>query len=291
MTARVAATDAPASALRRRLDGRSPRLALILGSGLGAIVEEIRNSVEIPFADLPGFPPTTVAGHRDRILAGTLDGHEVLAFAGRFHLYEGHDARVVALPVRVAHAVGARTLLVTNAAGGIRRTFRTGDLMLIRDHINMTWRNPLTGPVAPNETRFPDLSAPYDTVLLDDLRAAAREAQLTVVEGVYAALLGPSYETPAEIRMLERLGADAVGMSTVPEVLAARALRMRVAGVSCITNPASGIGAAPLDHAEVLEAADRAAAGFQRLVRAFVKRQPDRDAETAIREPRVRRRD
>lgn len=265
--------DAPAAALRRRLGDRAPRLALILGSGLGGLAQQVRNAVEVPFADLPGFPVTAVAGHRARIIAGSLEGRDVLVFAGRVHLYEGHDAPTAALPVRVAHAVGARTLFVSNAAGGIRRTFRSGDLMLIRDHLNLTGRNPLVGPPRPGEPRFPDFAAPYDAALLADLRAAARHERVAVVEGVYAALLGPSYETPAEVRMLERLGADAVGMSTVPEVFVARALGMRVAGVSCITNPASGISAAPLDHAEVLAAGQRAAAAFERLVRAFIARQ------------------
>jgi purine-nucleoside phosphorylase len=181
-----------------------------------------------------------------RVVAGTLGGCDVVAFAGRFHLYEGHPPRLAALPVRLAHALGARTLFVSNAAGGIRRTFHPGDLMLIRDHINLMWRNPLIGPVGDGEERFPDMSEPYDAKLLALLREAALEVGLPVVEGVYAGLLGPSYETPAEVRMLERLGADAVGMSTIPEVLVARALGMRVAGVSCITNLAAGIAPTPL---------------------------------------------
>ncbi|MGH7627266.1 MAG: purine-nucleoside phosphorylase, partial [Gemmatimonadaceae bacterium] len=166
---------------------------------------------------------------------------------------------------------GARTLLVSNAAGGIRRTFRSGDLMLIRDHINLMWRNPLAGEVPDGEQRFPDMSAPYDDELLEQVRAAARAAGVPLVLGVYAGLLGPSYETPAEIRMLERLGADAVGMSTVPEVLAARAGGMRVAGLSCIANPASGLAAAPLDHAGVLRAVERAQAAFERVVTGWIR--------------------
>ncbi|MGH7650088.1 MAG: purine-nucleoside phosphorylase, partial [Gemmatimonadaceae bacterium] len=187
-------------------------------------------------------------------------------------LYEGYDAAAAALPVRVAHALGAESLFVSNAAGAIRRALRAGDLMIIRDHINLMWRNPLAGPVAPHETRFPDMSAPYHPALVAALRSAAASIGMALGEGVYAAVLGPSYETPAEIRMLERLGADAVGMSTVPEVIAARALGLRVAGVSLITNPAAGLGGAPLAHAEVLAAGERAAADFERLVRAYLRR-------------------
>lgn len=257
-----------AESLGAKLGGRTPRLALILGSGLGRLAAQISPAVDAAFADVPGFPPAGIHGHAGRVVAGSLDGVDVLAFAGRWHLYEGYEPDIAALPVRVAHALGARTLLVSNAAGGIRRSFHSGDLMIIRDHINLMWRNPLTGPVAPHETRFPDMCAPYDRDLAATLRAAAADARIPVAEGVYAAVLGPSYETPAEIRMLERLGADAVGMSTVPEVLAARALGMRVAGVSLIANPAAGLGA-PLDHDEVLAAGARAADHVERLVRGF----------------------
>jgi purine-nucleoside phosphorylase len=267
----AAAADAAARSLGNALGGWRPRLALILGSGLGALAARISPVLEVAFGDVPGFPPAGVQGHAGRVIAGSLDDVEVLAVAGRWHLYEGYDPAIAALPVRVAYALGARTLLVSNAAGGIRRSLRPGDLMIIRDHINLMWRNPLSGPVAPHETRFPDMSAPYDRELAALLRAAAAEGRVPVAEGVYAAVLGPSYETPAEIRMLERLGADAVGMSTVPEVVAARALGMRVAGISLIANSAAGSGA-PLDHDEVLAAGARAAAGFERLVRAFVGR-------------------
>jgi purine-nucleoside phosphorylase len=196
----------------------------------------------------------------------------VLAFAGRFHMYEGHSADTAALPVRVAHALGARTLFVSNAAGGINAAYGPGDLMLIRDHINMMFRNPLIGAVRGGETRFPDMSDPYDPALLEHLRAAAAALGIGVREGVYVGLLGPSYETLAEVRMLRVFGADAVGMSTVPEVIAARALGMRVAGVSCITNAAAGLADAPLDHAEVLAVTARGAERFKSLVREFVRR-------------------
>lgn len=261
-----------ARTIRARIGDRPPAMALVLGSGLGELVRRMDERIDVPFADLPGFPASTVAGHAGRIVAGSLAGVFVVAFAGRFHLYEGHDAATAALPARIAHALGADTLFVSNAAGGVRRTFRGGDLMLIRDHINLMWRNPLVGPVRDGETRFPDMSDPYDPGLLETLRAAAAAVGVPVVEGVYAALLGPSYETPAEVRMLERMGADAVGMSTVPEVIAARALGLRVAGMSCISNPAAGLSATPLSHDEVLEVTGRVKEAFERVVVEFVGR-------------------
>jgi purine-nucleoside phosphorylase len=273
-TAPTAPLAEAADALLARLGARVPRTALILGSGLGDLVHQIEDAVQVPYAELPGFPRSAVAGHAGRVVAGRLAGAQVLAFAGRVHPYEGHAAETVALPVRLAYAAGARVLVVSNAAGGIRRTLRAGDLMLIRDHINLMGRNPLVGPVRDGETRFPDMSTPYDAELLLLLREAALAAGVPVVEGVYAAVLGPSYETPAEIRMIERLGADAVGMSTVPEVIVARALGMRVAGVSCITNPAAGLGATPLSHADVLATSARVADAFVRLMTDFVQRLP-----------------
>jgi purine-nucleoside phosphorylase len=187
-------------------------------------------------------------------------------------MYEGHEAALAGFPVRVLHALGVDTLFVSNAAGGVRRTFTPGDLMLIADHLNLTFRNPLIGPLEEGDLRFPDMSDPYDRVLRATLRAAAAAEGIPLQEGVYAALLGPTYETPAEVRMLERLGADAVGMSTVPEVIVARAIGVRVAGVSCVTNLACGIGQHPLNHEEVLEVGARAGDRFRRLVRAFVER-------------------
>jgi purine-nucleoside phosphorylase len=261
-----------ATAIRSRAGSRRPELALILGSGLGALADTVEDPAVVSFDDIPGFPPPTVVGHSGRVVVGMLEGREVVALAGRFHMYEGHSAATAALPVRVAAELGIRTLFVSNAAGGVRRTFRAGDLMLIRDHLNLTWRNPLIGEVMPGEERFPDMSEPYDAELLTLLRACAAELRLPVQEGVYAGLTGPSYETPAEVRMLERLGADAIGMSTVPEVIVARALGMRVAGVSCISNPAAGISPVPLSHQEVLETTERVRDDFIALVRCFVRR-------------------
>lgn len=246
--------------------------ALILGSGLGGLADRVEDAVSIPYRAIPGFPPSGVPGHAGRFVAGTLGARRVIVAAGRYHLYEGHSTETVALPTRVLHACGVRTLFVSNAAGGINRTMRPGELMIIEDHLNLMSRTPLVGPERAGEMRFPDMSAPYDAALNRALREAALESGLAITSGVYAALLGPAYETPAEIRMLEKLGADAVGMSTVPEVLVARALGMRVAGVSCITNVAAGLSNTPLSHAAVLETTARVAASFERLVTAFVQR-------------------
>lgn len=254
------------------LGGERPVLALILGSGLGGLAAEIEGGCAIPFREIPGFPAATVVGHSGALVAGRLRERPVLALQGRFHLYEGHAPALAALPVRVMHALGAETLFVSNAAGGVRRTLRPGDLMIIADHINLMWRNPLVGRLEAGEERFPDMSDPYAADLRALLREAATDIALPVVEGVYAGLLGPTYETPAEVRMLERLGADAVGMSTVHEVITARAMGMRVAGVSCITNLACGIATHPLSHAEVLETTERVGEQFRRLVKEFVTR-------------------
>jgi purine-nucleoside phosphorylase len=196
----------------------------------------------------------------------------VLALAGRFHLYEGHDAALAAFPVRVLHALGAPTLVVSNAAGGVRRTFRSGDLMLIHDHINLMWRNPLIGQAVPGEERFPDMSDPYDRHFRRVAEEVALERGIPITQGVYAALLGPSYETPSEVRMIGRLGADAVGMSTVPEVLVARALGVKCLGISCITNVAAGITGEKLSHDEVMREGAKARERLVPLVRGVLPR-------------------
>ncbi|HEX6058880.1 MAG TPA: purine-nucleoside phosphorylase [Gemmatimonadaceae bacterium] len=268
----AAAAARAADAVRGRLGVASPAAAIILGSGLGGLAGEIEDVRRVPFGEVPGFPGATVAGHAGALLAGRLAGREVVALAGRFHLYEGHPPALAALPVRVMRALGAETLVVSNAAGGVRRTFRAGDLMVIADHINLMWRNPLLGPLESGDVRFPDMSDPYDRELRARLHEAAREAGVALQEGVYAGLLGPAYETPAEVRMLERLGADAVGMSTVPETVVARAIGMRVAGVSCITNLACGLSMHPLSHEEVLETTRRVQADFQAVIRGLVAR-------------------
>ena len=261
-----------ASAIRVLAGPEVPDVAIILGSGLGGLADEIDAVARIPFRDIPGFSNATVAGHDGVLIVGMLEGRRVAALAGRFHLYEGHDGRLAAFPVRVAHALGARGLIVSNAAGGVNRRWNPGDLMLIRDHINFMFRNPLVGPLEPGDVRFPDMSEPYDCAFADLARQVAGEQGISLREGVYAGLLGPSYETPAEVRMLASLGADAVGMSTVPEVIVARALGLRVLGVSCITNLACGLSNTPLTHADVLKTTARAAGRFQHLIRGVLRR-------------------
>lgn len=257
--------------LKPKLDG-SPTVAVVLGSGLGALAESVQDPVAVPYADIPGFATTTVEGHAGRLVAGRLEGADVVVFQGRYHAYEGHESADLATPVRTAAALGAKTLLVTCAAGGVTRRLAPGTLMLLTDHINLMGLNPLVGPAPESGPRFPDLTDAYDLALRERARAAAAELGVELAQGVYAAMLGPSYETPAEIRMLERMGADAVGMSTVPEVIAARAAGMRVLGLALITNPAAGVVEGGLDHADVMAAGAAAADTFRALVRAILAR-------------------
>jgi purine-nucleoside phosphorylase len=259
--------------LRERIT-RAPHAVLVLGSGLGGMADDIEDAVRIPFGDIPGFPRRTqeLAGHAGQLVVGRLEGVEVAAMQGRFHLYEGWQPADVALPVRALAAIGAETMLLTNAAGGIRPGFRPGDLMLMADHINMMFRNPLIGQTVPGEERFPDMSDPYDAGFRRIAEEVARDLKIPLVQGVYAAVLGPSYETPAEIRMLARLGADAVGMSTVPEVLVARAMGIRCLGISCITNLAAGLGGERLSHEEVMIEGARVRDRLAALVRGVLPR-------------------
>jgi len=269
----AAGADA-AAAVVRRVAGRAipdPVAAIVLGSGLGGLANEITGAIRIPFHDIPGFPSATVAGHSGTLIIGHLAGRPVICLAGRFHLYEAHPVAVAVFPVRVVHALGARALLVSNAAGGVRRSFAPGTLMRIDDHINLMNRHPLVGPLQSGEVRFPDMSAPYDRALAAKLDATAHAMGLRLDVGVYCGLLGPTYETPAEVRMLEKLGVDAVGMSTVPEVIMARALGMKCVGVSLITNAAAGYTAGVLNHEEVLDSAKEAADRFQTLISSFVQ--------------------
>ncbi|HYT70246.1 MAG TPA: purine-nucleoside phosphorylase [Gemmatimonadales bacterium] len=267
-----AAVGAATEAVAERLAGFQPRVAIVLGSGLGSVADEVQSAIRIPQSAVPGFPQPGAPGHKGELVAGTLERVPVLVQSGRFHLYEGHAPAVAALPVRVFARLGVRTLIVTNAAGGLRLTFRPPTLMLIADHINLMWRNPLVGRVEEGEERFPDMSDPYDAQLRALAREAARAQRIPLEEGVYAALLGPSFETPAEIRMLERIGADAVGMSTVPEVIAARARGIRCLGFSTITNVAAGLSSAKLSHEEVLEAARVVAGQLSRLIQGVLAR-------------------
>jgi len=262
-----------ADAVAERLAGRTPRVAIVLGSGLGFLADDVDAPIRVPYRDIPGFPAPAVAGHKGELVAGTLEGVAVIVQSGRFHLYEGHPPSLAALPVRVFAALGVRILVLTNAAGGLRPTFGSGTLMLIADHINLMWRNPLTGPVVAGYKRLPDMSEPYDRELRALARQAAREARVRLEEGVYCALLGPSYETPAEIRSYRRLGADAVGMSTAPEVIAARARGVRCVAFSSITNPAAGMGP-PLSHHEVLEVGQRVGGDLGRVIRQLLRLLP-----------------
>ena len=269
---RVAAIEAATAAILARLVGATPRVAIVLGSGLGGLADRVSKPTRIPYADIPGFPAPGVAGHKGELVAGTLEGVAVLMQSGRFHLYEGHPIETSALPVRVFARLGIRALVVTNAAGGIRSTFRPGTLMLISDHVNLMFRNPLIGPALEGEERFPDMSDPYDRELRQLARDVARERRIPLDEGVYVGLLGPSYETPAEIRMLQRFGVDAVGMSTVPEVIVARARGMRCLGFSTITNLAAGISSTVLSHQEVLEVGKAAGDALGSIVQGVVAR-------------------
>lgn len=262
---------AATEAVRKRLGKLKPRVAIVLGSGLGFLADEVSNAIRIQYGTIPGFPEPGVAGHKGELVAGTLEGVPVIVQAGRFHLYEGHPARVAGLPTRVFAELGVEILIVTNAAGGVRRTFPGGTLMLIADHINLMWRNPLIGQAEPGEQRFPIMHEPYDGELRALARRVAQEAQIQMEEGVYVALLGPSYETPAEVRMLERLGADAVGMSTAPEVVVARSRGIRCLGFSSITNPGAGITAEPLSHQEVLEVSEQVAKRLSIVVKGVLR--------------------
>jgi len=266
----VPSAQAAAAVVAQHVGRLKPRVAVVLGSGLAAVADAVDAARRIPYREIPGFPEPGAPGHKGELVAGTLAGVPVLVQSGRFHLYEGHSAEIAALPTRVFARLGVGTLVLTNAAGGIRRTFRPPTLMLIADHINLMFRNPLVGPVADGELRFPDMSDPYDGALRRRAHEVARAERIALEEGVYAALLGPSFETAAEIRMLERLGADAVGMSTVPEVIAARARGIRCLGFSSITNVAAGLSPQPLSHEEVLDAGRQVAGQLERLIRGVV---------------------
>jgi purine-nucleoside phosphorylase len=275
------ATRRAAQAIRKRAGLRQPAVAIILGSGLGGLASSIDDAVRIPFADIPGFPDTTIVGHEGAVIVGGLGGRDVVALSGRFHMYEGHSAALAAFPVRVFHALGVRELFVSNAAGGISPKLAVGDLMVISDHLNLMGTNPLVGPAQEGETRFPDMTDAYDPGLRRVLRTTAEKLDIPLQQGVYAGLLGPSYETPSEVKMLRLMGADAVGMSTVPEVIMARALGIRVAGISCITNAAAGVTGAALSHAEVLETTQRVSGAFEALVTEFLAQSAARQLSSA----------
>ncbi|SEM87095.1 purine-nucleoside phosphorylase [Mesobacillus persicus] len=251
--------------------GQQPKIGLILGSGLGILADEIEDAVKIPYSEIPDFPVSTVEGHAGQLVVGTLSGVTVAAMQGRFHFYEGYSMDKVTFPVRVMKELGIDHLIVTNAAGGVNESFSPGDLMLISDHINNMGTNPLVGP---NDSelgpRFPDLSEAYSKELRKMARGTAERLDIKVQEGVYVGNSGPVYETPAEVRMLRTLGGDAVGMSTVPEVIVARHSGMKVLGISCISNMAAGILDQPLSHDEVIETTEKVKATFLLYVKDLV---------------------
>jgi len=264
--ARYEQVDTAAGFLKARLGGR-PDAAVVLGSGLGAFVDRLAEPVTVPYGDIPHWPPVGVIGHAGRLVAGSLRGRRIVALSGRAHLYEGHRPDVVTFGVRVIGLLGVPVVVLTNAAGGINPAFSPGTLMVIDDHINLMGTNPLTGPhEARFGERFPDMSHVYSVRLRGLADAAARAAGLEVAHGVYLAVSGPSYETPAEIRAFRTLGADAVGMSTVPEAIAARQMGLEVLGFSCISNMAAGLLPQPLDASEVIETATRVGRAFGDLL-------------------------
>lgn len=250
-----------------------PQTALVLGSGLGNFADQIQVEAELAYREIDGFPVSTVAGHAGKLIFGYLEEHPIVCMKGRVHFYEGYDMEDVVLPVRLMKLLGARTVFLTNASGGVNPDFAAGDLMLIADQISCFVRNPLIGPnVEELGTRFPDMSEIYDKELYGVIRNTAKEQGITLKEGVYLQLTGPSFESPAEVRMLRMLGADAVGMSTAVEAIAARHAGLRVCGVSCVCNQAAGMTEKPLSHEEVQEAADKAAPLFTKLVKESILR-------------------
>lgn len=249
-----------------------PKVALVLGSGLGGFASELQIAAEVSYADIPGFPVSTVPGHAGKFIFGHLGSVPVVCMQGRIHYYEGYELSDVVLPVRLMHMLGAEILFLTNASGGVNPEFDAGEFMLITDHIMTFFPNPLIGAnIDELGTRFPDMSSVYDKELCDIIRAAAQRESVSLREGVYAQLTGPSFETPVEVRMLGILGADAVGMSTAVEATAANHCGMRVCGVSCVCNKGAGLSATALTHEEVQAAADEAAPLFKKLVKESIK--------------------
>lgn len=269
-----AAIDKAATFIGGKLT-KLPEIGLILGSGLGVLADEIENPVMIPYGDIPDFPVSTVEGHAGRLVIGELEEKTVLAMQGRFHYYEGYGLDEVTFPVRVMKQLGIEKVIVTNAAGGVNPEFEAGDLMMITDHINNVGINPLIGP---NDgdlgVRFPDMSSAYDPAYQELIEQVAKDLGISLQKGVYVWNSGPSYETPAEIRMLQKVGGDAVGMSTVPEVVVAQHSGMKVLGLSCISNMAAGILDQPLSHEEVIETTEKVREDFLKLVKGIVRNLP-----------------
>ncbi len=252
---------------------RQPRIAVVLGSGLGAFADELADSIEVPYSAIPGWPMSTAVGHAGKLVFGKLDELDIAVMAGRCHLYEGYTPAQVTLGVRVLHELGARSIVFTNAAGGINLSYSQGSLVLISDHINLQGSNPLIGPNDDaSGPRFPDMSEAYSAEYRAIARQVASSLGIELAEGVYAAVTGPSYETPAEIRYLRAIGADLVGMSTVPEVIVANYLGMRALAISCVTNMAAGVLLQKINHEEVLETGRRVRDTLVRLLKALLPR-------------------
>ena len=254
----------------RKLSPLRPALGIVLGTGFNDLLAGVGGQARLAYEDLPGFPPVGVGGHRGELVIGRWEHEPVIVLAGRAHYYEGHCLAAVTFAVRVLAAYGVRELLLTNAAGAINPRFRVGDLMILKDHINFIGTNPLRGPTSPGLPRFVDLSCTYDADLLRLLRQAGRACGVTLKTGVYLAVSGPSFETPAEIKAFAKLGADAVGMSTVPEAIVARQCGLRVAAISCITNRAAGLSKKPLCHQDVLDTAARVQSAARKVLNQFL---------------------
>jgi purine-nucleoside phosphorylase len=260
-------------AVKSRSNGLVPEVGIVLGSGLGDVVAKVESPVVIPYTDIPAFHGTSVEGHAGKMVLGKFHGVPTVFLQGRFHYYEGYAMDEVVFPTRVICALGIKTLVLTNASGGINTRYRPGDIMIIEDHINLMGDNPLKGPnLAELGPRFPDMTEAYAPDCIEVLEAAASELGIKVQRGVYAGVLGPTYETPAEVRMLRTLGGDAVGMSTVPEAIAANHLGVRVAGLACITNLAAGLSPRKLTHPEVVENVKLSAGALDRLLEKAIPR-------------------
>ena len=257
--------------IQKKIKDFKPEIAIVLGSGLGDLADEY-NEITIPYSEIPGFPVSTVQGHKGQLVFAAINGKKVMMMQGRFHFYEGHSMETVTYPIKVMKKLGIKTVILTNAAGGVNVYFKPSDLMLITDHINFMGTNPLIGPNDESlGTRFPDMSEVYTKELKEKARACAKKLGIDLQEGVYMALTGPTYETPAEVKMVRFMGADAVGMSTVPEAIVACYCGMDVLGLSCICNSAAGISTVGLSHKEVLEAAEAAKSKFKSLVLEVIK--------------------
>jgi len=264
--------EAAVAQIKGKMGLREPKVAIILGSGLGVLAEDIENAVKIPYSEIPNFPVSTVSGHAGELIIGTINNVDIIAMNGRVHFYEGHSLEEVIFPIRIFALLGVETLILTNAAGGINTGYVPGAFMVIKDHINFGGVSPLRGKNLDEfGVRFPDMTEVYNRDLMEKLKAVVYRVTQKRYEGVYAYMQGPHYETPAEIRMLRTLGADAVGMSTVPEAIVARHCGINVVGISCITNMASGISRNPLSHEEVKIIADKSKDTFKIIIKEFIK--------------------